>query len=58
MTHNMKLYLDFDPCQECNTMMAELSSPEMLFADKKTRVDDSANNISGLLSSAIIVLHS
>ena len=31
----MKLYLDFNPCQECNTMMAELSSPEMLFADAK-----------------------
>ncbi len=38
----MKLYLDFDPCQECNTMMAELSSPEMLFADEKTRSDESA----------------
>ena len=38
----MKLYLDFQPCQECNTMMAELSSPEMLFADAKTRADDSA----------------
>ena len=33
----MKLYLDFNPCQECNAMMAELSSPEMLFADEKTR---------------------
>lgn len=29
----MKLYLDFEPCKECNTMMNELSSPEMLFAD-------------------------
>ncbi len=38
----MKLYLDFQPCQECNTMMAELSSPEMLLADAKTRVDESA----------------
>ncbi len=38
----MKLYLDFDPCQECNTMMAELSSPEMLFADEKKRADESA----------------
>ena len=38
----MKLYLDFQPCQECNTMMAELSSPEMLFADAKTRADESA----------------
>ncbi len=38
----MKLYLDFQPCQECNTMMAGLSSPEMLFADPKTRADESA----------------
>jgi len=29
MRQNMKLYLDFDPCQECTAMMAELSSPEM-----------------------------
>ena len=38
----MKLLLDFQPCQECNTMMAELSSPEILFADEKTRADESA----------------
>ena len=38
----MKLYLDFQPCQECNIMMAELSSSEMLFADAKTRADESA----------------
>ncbi len=38
----MKLYLDFEPCQECKTMMKELSSPEMLFADEKTRNDESA----------------
>ena len=38
----MKLYLDFEPCKECNTMMTELSSPEMLFADDKTRADESA----------------
>ncbi len=38
----MKLYLDFEPCKECNTMMNELSSPEMLFADDKTRADESA----------------
>ena len=34
----MKLYLDFEPCKECNTMMNELSSPEMLFADARKRV--------------------
>ncbi len=38
----MKLYLDFDPCQEFNTMMAELIRPEMLFADQKNRADESA----------------
>lgn len=38
----MKLYLDFEPCKECNIMMNELSSPEMLFADAKKRADESA----------------
>jgi hypothetical protein len=38
----MKLYLDFEPCTECNAMMNLLSSPEMLFADTKTRSDESA----------------
>ncbi len=38
----MKLYLDFEPCTECNSMMNALSSPEMLFADPKTRADESA----------------
>ncbi|MDX1596004.1 MAG: hypothetical protein R3327_03600 [Nitrosopumilaceae archaeon] len=38
----MKLYLDFDPCPQCESMMNELSSPEMLFADNKTRAEESA----------------
>ena len=38
----MKLYLEFEPCKECKTMMSELSSPELLFADEKTRSDESA----------------
>lgn len=38
----MKLYLDFDPCDECKEMMNELSSPEMVFADEKIRADESA----------------
>lgn len=38
----MKLYLDFDPCPQCESMMSELSSPEMLFADDKTREEESA----------------
>ncbi len=38
----MKLYLDFEPCKECNTMMKDLSSTEMLFEDEKTRSDESA----------------
>ena len=46
----MKLYLDFEPCQECNKMMAELSSPEMLFADEKTRADESAKFLRGHLT--------
>ena len=38
----MKLYLDFEPCQECKTMMKELASAEILFADDKIRADESA----------------
>ena len=36
--HYTKLY----DCNECNTMMKLLSSPEMLFADAQTRADESA----------------
>ena len=35
----MKLLLDFEPCKECKEMMNELSSPEMIFGDEKTRID-------------------
>ena len=38
----MKLLLDFEPCKECKTMMSELSSPEIIFGDEKTRSDESA----------------
>ena len=38
----MKLLLDFEPCKECKEMMTELSSPEMMFAEEKTRSDVSA----------------
>lgn len=38
----MKLYLDFEPCSECNVMMSELSSPKMLLADEQTRTNESA----------------
>ena len=38
----MKLYLDFEPCKECYSIMNELSNPAMLFADEKTRADGSA----------------
>ena len=38
----MKLYLDFEPCQECHEMMKELSKFELMFADDKTRADESA----------------
>jgi hypothetical protein len=38
----MKLYLDFDPCDECKTLMSALSDPKMLFADDEARADESA----------------
>ena len=38
----MKLYLDFEPCHECRDMMKELASAEIVFADDKTRADESA----------------
>lgn len=38
----MKLFLDFDPCAECRDMMSHLASSEIVFGDKKTRVDESA----------------
>ncbi len=38
----MKLYLDFEPCEQCKTLMNELTSPEMMFADDETRADESA----------------
>lgn len=38
----MKLYLDFEPCDECVTLMNQISDPKMIFADEKTRADESA----------------
>ena len=38
----MKLYIDFDPCDECITMMENLSSLEMVLADESLRADESA----------------
>ena len=38
----MKLYLDFEPCKDCQVMITGMSSPEMLFSDEKTRADESA----------------
>ncbi|MFB5597395.1 MAG: hypothetical protein ACE5RJ_00035 [Nitrosopumilaceae archaeon] len=38
----MKLFLDFEPCDECKEMMNDLSSPEIVFADEKIRADESA----------------
>ena len=40
--YDMKLYLDFEPCNECREMMNELGSEEMMFADDITRADVSA----------------
>jgi hypothetical protein len=42
MSQNMKLFLDFEPCNECKEMMNDLSSPEMVLADEKIRADESA----------------
>ena len=38
----MKIYLDFEPCDKCKTIMNELSDEKMLFADEKTRTDEAA----------------
>ena len=38
----MKIYLDFEPCDKYKTIMNELSDEKMLFADEKTRADESA----------------
>ena len=38
----MKLFLDFEPCNECREMMNELGSPEMLIAEDSIRADASA----------------
>lgn len=38
----MKIYLDFESCDKCKTIMNELSDEKMLFADEKTRTDESA----------------
>lgn len=38
----LKLYLDFEPCDECKTMMNELASPEIIFGDENLRKDESA----------------
>ena len=38
----LKLYLDFEPCDECKTIMKELSSPEIIFGDEGIRKDESA----------------
>lgn len=38
----MKLYIDFEPCDECKTMMQELASPETVFADEEIRAGESA----------------
>ena len=38
----MKLYIDFEPCDECKTMMQQLGSLEAAFADEAVRADGSA----------------
>ena len=38
----LKLYLDFEPCDECKTIMKGLASPEIIFGDEDLRNDESA----------------
>ena len=38
----LKLYLDFEPCDECKTIMSQLSSPEVIFGNEDIRKDESA----------------
>jgi len=38
----MKLVLDFEPCKECHELMNEIGSTRHVFADDKTRADESA----------------
>ena len=38
----LKLYLDFEPCDECKTIMKDLASPEITFGDENIRKDESA----------------
>ncbi len=38
----MKLYLDFEPCDECKSIMKDLSSPDIVFGDENIRKDESA----------------
>jgi len=38
----MKLYLDFEPCDECKSLMKDLSSPEIILGDENIRKDESA----------------
>ena len=38
----LKLYLDFEPCDECKTIMNGLASPEIIFGNEELRKDESA----------------
>ncbi len=38
----LKLYLDFEPCDECKTIMKDLASPEIIFGDEDLRKGESA----------------
>jgi len=40
----LKLYLDFEPCDECKTIMKDLASPEIIFGDEELRKDESAKS--------------
>lgn len=38
----MKLFLDFDPCNECKEMIQQLSSTDLVFGDEVKRKTESA----------------
>ncbi len=46
----LKLYLDFEPCDECKTIMKDLASPEIIFGDENLRKDESAKFLRHLTS--------
>ena len=38
----MKLFLEFEPCKECDAIMKQLSNYEFTFTEDSKRIDESA----------------